>query len=153
MRRTGLLALVALSGCASTLTSGNDCARLHASSGYAEVDRLAGELVRLGNAITGQWRICGSDPVSLAAFQADVEARNLRANRAYDEKGGCVLIPVSLAPRSADVRDASDLICRVAAVHRLTFVSWASAIDDRLLTITPDRWSVEPLGDRKFRRM
>jgi hypothetical protein len=153
MRRTGLLALAALSGCASTPLGGSDCARLHANSGYAEVDRLAGELVRLGNAITGQWRICGADPVSLAAFQADVAARNLRANRAYDQNGGCVLIPVSLAPTSSNVREASDLICRVAAVHHVAFVSWASAIDDRLLTITPDRWSVEPLGDRRFRRM
>jgi hypothetical protein len=144
-----LLALAA-TGCATPQTAGV-CGRLQSSRGFDAIDRYTGELVRLGNALHGQWQVCGNDLTRLQAFQADIHSRNLQVNQAAQGSGGCALIPVALKPAGSEVRQASDLICRVAAAHRMTFVSWGGQVGDRYIRITPRDWSDEMVGGRAFR--
>jgi hypothetical protein len=143
MRFSVLSLIVILGGCTWRPSVADDCARLRTSAGFAEVDKLSGELVRVGNPVRGKWEVCSSHPDYLDAFEADARSRNLRVDpRRHAEVGWCSDIPVTLEATSANVREASDVICRVAASHRASFLSFSATFGDKFLWIHPRSWSL-----------
>ena len=145
-------AAMLVGGCVSAgPTSENDCDRLMASAGFAELQRLAVRERILGEKATIEHRVCSSDPAALAAFEKSVLFRGLHSERTVDG-GKCVKVEEQVDPSADAAKAASHRICEQARLAGARYESWNSTLGgNNLLFVSGRTVSVRTIPPRPTR--
>ena len=152
-RLAGLPAMALLAAACMTAgpTSENDCDRLTASNGFAELERLAVRERVLGEKLVMDHRVCASDPAALAAFEKSVLFRGLHSERTV-EGGKCVKVEVPADPNADGAKAAARQICAQARLAGARYESWNSVIGgNNLLFVSGSGVSLRTIPPRPTR--
>lgn len=134
-----MVAATLLGACAMPQqTSENDCDRLMASEGFAELQRLAVRERVLGQKVAMEHRVCSSDPAALAAFEKSVLFRGLHSERTV-EGGKCVKVEVEADPNAESAQAESRRICEQARLAGARYASWNAVLGGNNLLFVSGR--------------